>query len=173
MNLRNIDNLNNKINMLKIDYNELKKKYIQNQNKINDYKLFLEENEELKNENKALLKENMQNKKIIEKLNKEIISLNEKIKIYIKEIEEIKNKKDKSLYEDEIVIINKECTFSKNDLGNEFNHTVKKQIGLTENDVYKYHDIISELNNLILIYEHFFFKKGIKSKIIMNYYDFY
>ena len=81
MNLRNIDNLNNKINMLKIDYNELKKKYIQNQNKINDYKLFLEENEELKNESKALLKENMQNKKIIEKLNKEIISLNEKIKI--------------------------------------------------------------------------------------------
>ena len=158
MNLRNIANLNNKINMLKIDFNEINKKYQENQNLLNEEK-----------------KRNEQNKKIItnykneiNKLNKEIMSLNEKIKKYEKEIDELKmekhNKKEKSLYEDEIVIINRECTFTKSDLGNEFNSSIKKQVTLSDNDIYKYHEIIQDLTNMILIYEQFFFKKAIKPK---------
>ena len=158
MNLRNLANLNNKINMLKIDFNELNKKYQENQNELNEEK-----------------KRNEQNKKIItnykneiNKLNKEIMSLNEKIKKYEKEIDELKmekhNKKEKSLYEDEIVIINRECTFTKSDLGNEFNSSMKKQVTLSDNDIYKYHEIIQDLTNMILIYEQFFFKKAIKPK---------
>ena len=158
MNLRNIANLNNKINMLKIDFNEINKKYQENQNLLNEEK-----------------KRNEQNKKIItnykneiNKLNKEIMSLNEKIKKYDKEIDELNmekyNKKEKSVYEDEIVIINKECTFTKSDLGNEFNSSMKKQVTLSDNDIYKYHEIIQDLTNMILIYEQFFFKKAIKPK---------
>ena len=133
INLRNVDNMNNKINLLKADNNDLNK-----------------ENQYLKNNNKSLLKK-------IEELNKEIINLNEKIKKYENE------KKEKSIYEDEIVIINKECTFSRGVSGNfTFENSIKKDIN--DKDIFKYHEIIQELNNMILLYEHFFFKKGIKPK---------
>ena len=133
MNLRNADNMNNKINILKRDNNDLNK-----------------ENQYLKNNNKSLLKK-------IEQLNKEIAYLNEKIKKYEKE------KDEKSQYEDEIVIINKECTFSRGASGNfAFENSIKKDIN--DKDIFKYHEIIQELNNMILLYEHFFFKKGIKPK---------
>ena len=133
MNLGNADNMNNKINILKRDNNDLSK-----------------ENQYLKNNNKSLLKK-------IEQLNKEIAYLNEKIKKYEKE------KDEKSQYEDEIVIINKECTFSRGASGNfAFENSIKKDINDT--DIFKYHEIIQELNNMILLYGHFFFKKGIKPK---------
>ena len=133
INLRNVDNMNNKINILKRDNNDLNK-----------------EKQYLKNNNKSLLTK-------IEKLKKEIIYLNEKIKKYENE------KNEKSQYEDEIVIINKECTFSRGASGNfTFDNSIKKDIN--DKDIFKYHEIIQELNNMILLYEHFFFKKGIKPK---------
>ena len=102
------------------------------------------------------------------------MSLKEQINKLNSQIEEMKNennKTQKSLFEDEIVIINKECTFNKNPLGSQFNSSIKKEIGLTENDIFKYHEIIQDLNNMILIYENFIFNKKVSILIIINLYN--
>ena len=41
---------------------------------------------------------------------------------------------------------------------------MKKNGDLNENEILKYHDIIQDLSNMILIYENFFFKKKVKPK---------
>ena len=80
---------------------------------------------------------------------------------------------DNSLYEDEIVIINKETTYTracggeneKNKNGKiATNLSIKKNNELNESDIMKYHDIIQDLTNMILIYENYFFKKNVKPK---------
>ena len=162
-NLQNKDNLNNKINKIKADYNELIKKYKILQKEMDEMK---KENEEIMNENENLKEKlnEFSDKDQINRLKKEIKSLNEKIKKYEKEIEELKNNDNNGIYEDEIVIVNKECTFSKSGAGKEFNSSLKKNIGLSQDEIIKYHEIIQDLNNMILIYENLFFKKNIKPK---------
>ena len=162
-NLQNKDNLNNKINKIKADYNELIKKYKILQKEMEEMK---KENEEIMNENENLKEKlnEFSDKDEINRLKKEIKSLNEKIKKYEKEIEELKNNDNNGIYEDEIVIVNKECTFSKSGDGKEFNSSLKKKIGLSQDEIIKYHEIIQDLNNMILIYENLFFKKNIKPK---------
>ena len=150
----------------------------------------INKNLNLINENESLIKEKNNNNKIIssyketiDKLNNEISSLKEIIENYKKEIEALKNKlnienandksksNNNSLYEDEIVIVNKETTYSKgygNDLkkSGEFKHNyeVKKNVNLNESEIMKYHEIIQDLSNMILIYENLFFKKDVKPK---------
>ena len=157
--------------MLKFDYDELKKKYNENQNELDDYinkynelnniykktikKLGLLEKELDNNEKEKnkLLKENHHNKKIIISLKEEINKLNDE-----------NNKTQKSVYEDEIVIVNKECTYNRGATGTKFSGSMKKEIGLTQNDIFKYHEIIQDLSNMILIYETYIFNKKIKPK---------
>ena len=155
----------------KKDNDEIKEKYnklLKENNKLkNENNLLIKENEDLINNNKILLKDNKKYKEKKDELNEEIISLRKKIEIYEKEIEEIKrdNKNQKSFYEDEIVIINKEFTYNQGGaFGGEYKSTIKKDVGLKDNDIYKYHDIIQELSNMILIYEHFIFQRKIKPK---------
>lgn len=170
INLRNIDNLKNRINMLKTDYNELNKKYLQNQKKLNDFQTKYKELENLyqKTIKNVYSLENEKNNDDNENklLKKEILSLKKKIEMYEKELEGKKNdnKKRKSFYEDEIVIINKEFTINKDIFGSKINNSIKKEINSKESEFYKYHEIIQELTNMILIYEYFIFNKKIKPK---------
>ena len=120
-------------------------------------------------------------KKIIDELNNEISSLKEIIENNKKEIKELKDKlgnnnknknKNNSLYDDEIVIVRKETTVSKSyNYGDESknseinnNFSVKKNSDLSEGDIIKYHEIIQDLTNLVLVYENFFFNKDVKPK---------
>ena len=119
-------------------------------------------------------------KKIIDELNNEISSLKEIIEKNKKEVKELKDKignksksKNNSLYDDEIVIVRKETTVSKSyNIGDESsknaeinnNFSVKKNFDLSEGDIIKYHEIIQDLTNLVLVYENFFFNKEVKPK---------
>ena len=128
----------------------------------------------------------------MKKLNDEISSLKKTIEEYKKEIEEIKIKKNiekkriieknndsssnnskSNIIEDEILIVNKETTYTRGygfegDLDKkgeiQTNYSVKKKGDLNETDIHKYHDIIQDLSNMILVYENFFFKRDIKPK---------
>ena len=166
VNLRNIDNLKNRINMLKNDYNDLNKKYLQNQKLLNDFQTKYKELDNLHQKTIKDVYSLEDAKKDNDLLNKEILSLKKKIEIYEKQLEgqTIDNKKGKSYYEDEIVIINKEFTINKGVSGNEYKNSVKKEINSKDNDIIKYHDIIQELSNMIFIYEYFLFNKKIKPK---------
>ena len=151
--LRNIDNLKNKLSMLKTDYNDLNKKYLLNQKSKKEKDLNKDIYNKILNEN-ALL-------------NKEILYLKKKIERYERQLERQKandDKKRKSYIEDEIVIVNKEFTINKGASGNEYNSSIKKEILSKENDIYKYHELIQELSNMILVYEYFIFNRKIKPK---------
>ena len=77
-------------------------------------------------------------------------------------------------YEDEIIIVNKETTYSKGVLSepNEFNkygliknkYDIKKNEEIKTDEILNYHEIIQDLSNMILIYEKFFFKDKVKPK---------
>ena len=120
-------------------------------------------------------------KKIIDELNNEISSLKEIIEKNKKEMKELRDKldnknenknKNNSLYDDEIVIVRKETTVSKSyNYGDESknaeisnNFSVKKNLDINEGDIIKYHEIIQDLTNLVLVYENFFFNKEVKPK---------
>ena len=171
INKKKIDNLNKKINMLNDnddEIQELYKKLTKLQKELNKYKRknesLLNENDDLNHSNNILMKENEKNKKIIEKL-----------KNKLKECEDNKrsshSQTKNSMTEDELVIINKECTYNNGIFGSEFNkekylknNDFKKEIKLHENDIFKYHEIIQELSNMLLIYEHLYFNKEIRPK---------
>ena len=183
--------LNQKVIQLEKEINKLKK----------ENKSLVNKNTDLLNDNESLLNENNKNNKLISSykekinnLNDEISSLKEIIEKYKKEIEELKliikekekesnenkndnnnkvNSNNNSLYEDEIVIVNKETTYSKAYGGGtdikkngEFKNKIeiKKKGDLNESEIMKYHEIIQDLSNMILIYENFFFKKKVKPK---------
>ena len=182
----NNNDLNNKLIQLKKELNKLKK---ENESLLN-------KNADLLNGNQSLLDEQKMNnnlilsyKETIGKLNDENLSLKKTIEKYKKEIEEFKNKKtininnegddnkenknNNSIYEDEIVIVNKETTYSKGyGAGTEFSkngefknsYEIKKNIDLNESEILKYHDIIQDMSNMILIYENLFFKRDVKPK---------
>ena len=84
-------------------------------------------------------------------------------------IEKLKQKNNNS-FEDEIVIVNKETIFSNGDgktdkYGKIKNsYTVTKKIDLDESQIIKYHEIIQDLSNMILIYENFFFRDKVRPK---------
>ena len=110
---------------------------------------------------------------IITELKNDIYSLNKTIDDKNKEIEELKEKlkqKNNNSFEDEIVIVNKETIFSNGDgkadkYGKIKNsYTVTKKIDLDESQIIKYHEIIQDLSNMILIYENFFFRDKVRPK---------
>ena len=173
INKKKIDNLNKKINALNDnddEIQELYKKLTKLQKELNKNKRknesLLNENDDLNQNNNILMKENEKNKKIIEKL-----------KNKLKECEENKRNRSShsqtknSMTEDELVIINKECTYNNGVFGSEINkekylknNDFKKDIKLSENDIFKYHEIIQELSNMLLIYEHLYFNREVKPK---------
>ena len=176
------NNLCNKMNELQNELNELKK---ENQSLLNN-------NKSLSNNNEIMLKERQYNNEIIfsyketiDKLKREISQLKVENEKYKKENIELKNKlesgKNKNLnrsnnsgYEDEIIIVNKETTYSKGLPGkqNEYSkygeiknkYDIKKNEDVNTNEILKLHDIIQDLSNMILIYEKFFFKEKVKPK---------
>jgi len=185
------DELNNKISEMQKELNKLKR---ENEKLLNENKNLSNDNEELLEEqkkNKELISSYKDN---IKKLKDEISSLKKTLEEYQKEIEEINikkkiekkriieknndsssnNSKSKSnIIEDEIVIVKKETTYARGygfegefDKNGEMqtNYSVQKKVDLNETDIHKYHDIIQDLSNMILIYENFFFKKDVKPK---------
>ena len=155
-NIKEIRELKNEIRDLKnenCDLNQL-------------YKNCIKESKLLKNE----LCE--KNRKQISQYENTIKRLNDEIGQYKKEIAELKRKNDKNQYEDEIIIINKETTYSKgyndSDENNKDQGTFKSRFHVsTKNDldkgVYmKYHEIIQDLSNMILLYENIYFKNDVK-----------
>ena len=118
------------------------------------------------NSNEVILSYN----KIVDQLNNEISSLKEMIENYKKEIKELRdktgNKNMNKALDDELVIVNKETTLNKDNNNMEItnNVSVKKNLEITDGDLNKYHEIIQDLNNLVLIYENFFFKRDVKPK---------
>ena len=191
---RNINNLKESNKKYNEDYNKLYNKLVNMQDELNNLK---EENESLLNLNKSLTNDNesmlterkynnemiSDYKKTIEKLKKE----NNELKSILKSrkynvannnydnYENIPNNKARnSGYEDEIIIINKETTYSKGlfDKPNEFNkygiiknkYEIKKKADIKSDEILKYHEIIQDLSNMILIYEKFFFKEKVKPK---------
>ena len=159
---------------LKIILNKAKK--INNNNISHEYDYMPNANDNNNNNSNELV---LSYKKIIDELNNEISSLKEIIEKNKKEIKELKDKlgnqnknKNNSLYDDEIVIVRKETTVSKSyNYGDESknseinnNFSVKKNSGLSEGDIIKYHEIIQDLTNLVLVYENFFFNKEVKPK---------
>jgi len=173
MNMKKIDNLNKKINALNDnddEIQELYKKLTKLQKELNKCKrkneTLLNENDDLNQNNKLLMKENEKIKNIIEKL-----------KDKLKECEDNRRNRSShsqtknSMTEDELVIINKECTYNNGVFGSQINkekylnnNDFKKEIKLNENDIFKYHEIIQELSNMLLIYEHLYFNKEIRPK---------
>jgi DNA repair exonuclease SbcCD ATPase subunit len=173
INKKKIENLNKKINVLNDnddEIQELYKKLTKLQKELNKQKRknesLLNENDDLNDSNNILMKENEKIKKIIEKL-----------KNKLKECEDNKRNRSShsqtknSMTEDELVIINKECTYNNGIFGSEFNkekylknNDFKKDIKLNENDIFKYHEIIQELSNMLLIYEHLYFNREIRPK---------
>jgi len=175
-------NLKEKNRKYNDDNNKLFNKINNMQEELNYIK---EENESLKNQNKSLtndnesmLNENKNNndviseyKRIIEKLKKE----NNDLKNTLKSRKyNVSTQSKKSDYSDEIVIVNKETTYSKGlfDEPNEFNkygqiqnrYEIKRNANSKSDDLLKYHEIIQDLSNMILIYEKFFFKEKVKPK---------
>ena len=69
--------------------------------------------------------------------NKDILSLKKKTERHEKQSERQKaeDKKRKSFYEDEIVIVDKEFANDKGVSGNEYNTSIKKEILSKENDI--------------------------------------
>ena len=69
--------------------------------------------------------------------NKDILSLKKKTERHEKQSErqKVDDKKRKSFYEDEIVILDKEFTNNKGVSGNEYNISIKKEILSKENDI--------------------------------------
>ena len=178
------------------DYNNLNKKFIKIQEQLNKYK---EENQSLLNKNsiissknETLLAEKKFDKEIIssyketiDKLNKEISQLNKENEKNKKEIIELKNKfksnlnrSSNSAYEDEIIIVNRETTYSRGVFSepNEFNkygliknkYDIQKNEEIKNNEIFNYHEIIQDLTNMILLYEKFFFKDKVKPKNIQE-----
>ena len=163
---------------LKIILNQAKTK---NSNLSHEYDYAPNTNDNsINNNNNELI---LSYKKIIDELNNEISSLKEIIENNKKEIKELKDKldnknknenknKNNSLYDDEIVIVRKETTVSKSyNFGDESkngeinnNFSVKKNSDINEEDIIKYHEIIQDLTNLVLVYENFFFNKDVKPK---------
>ena len=181
----------NKINYLSDDYNNIKyqyedniKKYknLENENielsKINDINInkIKELEEKVKEYENYIENQNNDNEKKFDETNElksQIILLNNTIDKNKREIEELKNRlynKNNNSFEDEIIIVNKETTYT-NDKGEKTkNGTVKnsysviKKVDMDENQIIKYHEIIQDLSNMILIYENFFFRDKIKPK---------
>ena len=181
-NERNMNNLKEKNKRYNDDNNKLYNKLSNMQEELNYIK---EENESLKSQNKSLtndnesmLNENKNNndaiseyKKIIEKLKKE----NNDLKNTLKSRKyNVSTQSKNSDYADEIVIVNKETTYSKGlfDEPNEFNkygqiknrYEIKRNANSKSDELLKYHEIIQDLSNMILIYEKFFFKDKVKPK---------
>jgi DNA repair exonuclease SbcCD ATPase subunit len=181
-NERNMNNLKEKNKRYNDDNNKLYNKLSNMQEELNYIK---EENESLKSQNKSLtndnesmLNENKNNndaiseyKKIIEKLKKE----NNDLKNTLKSRKyNVSTQSKNSDYADEIVIVNKETTYSKGlfDEPNEFNkygqiknrYEIKRNVNSKSDELLKYHEIIQDLSNMILIYEKFFFKDKVKPK---------
>ena len=176
INVNNLKEANKKNND---DYNKLYNKLMNMQDEVNNLK---EENKSLLNQNKCLTNDNEEEhknhnkmindyKNIIEKLKKE----NNELKSTLKSRKySISKERKNSGYEDEIVIINKETTYSKGlfQEPNEFNkygliknkYEIKRNADLKTNEILKYHEIIQDLSNMILIYEKFFFKGKVKPK---------
>ena len=173
INKKKIDNLNKKLNALNDnddEIQELYKKLTKLQKELNKNKRKIEslsnENDDLNHSNNILMKENEKNKKIIEKL-----------KDKLKEWEDNRRNRSShsqtknSMTEDELVIINKECTYNNGVFGSEINkekylknNDFKKEFKLSENDIFKYHEIIQELSNMLLIYEHLYFNREVRPK---------
>ena len=177
---RDINNLKETNKKYNDDYNKLYNKLIDMQDELNGLK---NENESLLNQNKSLCNNN--ESMITErKYNNEIISEYKKtIEKLQKENNDLKNtlksrkyntSSKSSGYDDEIVIVNKETTYSKGlfQHPNEFNkygliknkYEIKRKADITSDEILKYHEIIQDLSNMILIYEKFFFKGKIKPK---------
>ena len=177
-----MNNLKEKNKRYNDDNNKLYNKLSNMQEELNYIK---EENESLKSQNKSLtndnesmLNENKNNndaiseyKKIIEKLKKE----NNDLKNTLKSRKyNVSTQSKNSDYADEIVIVNKETTYSKGlfDEPNEFNkygqiknrYEIKRNANSKSDELLKYHEIIQDLSNMILIYEKFFFKDKVKPK---------
>jgi hypothetical protein len=189
---KNINNLIQSNNKYKEEYNKLYNELIQIQEELNRLKeeneSLLNKNISLSNDNENMLKEREYNnellssyKESVDKLNQEIFQLKAENEKYKKENNDLKNKlksglnrSHNSAYEDEIIIVNKETTYSKGVLSepNEFNkygeiknkYDIKKNAEVNANEILKYHEIIQDLTNMILIYEKFFFKEKIKPK---------
>ena len=151
--------LKNENQRLKMELNKL------NNSNINKY---LEEiNTNSNNDSNEVI---LSYKKIVDQLNNEISSLKEMIENYKKEIKDLRgktgNKNMNNALNDELVIVNKEATLNKDHNNMEItnNVSVKKNLEITDGDLNKYHEIIQDLNNLVLIYENFFFKRDVKPK---------
>ena len=181
----------NKIYYLCDDYNSIKCQYEDN---IEKYKHLENDNIELSkiNENNNIIikelegkikeyenyieRQNIddgQNFDEINELKNQIKMLNNIIDSNKKEIKKLKNRlhnKVNNSFEDEIIIVNKETTYSNGKLEKNKNGTVKnsysviKKVDLDESQIIKYHEIIQDLSNMILIYENFFFRGKIKPK---------
>ena len=178
------NNLKDKNRKYNDDNNKLFNKINNIQEELNSIK---EENESLKNQNKSLVNDNesmfnenknnndviSEYKRIIEKLKKENNDLNNTLKSRKYNVS-TQSKSSNSKYADEIVIVNKETTYSKGlfDEPNEFNkygqiqnrYEIKRNANTKSGDLLKYHEIIQDLSNMILIYEKFFFKDKVKPK---------
>ena len=190
--------LNNTKRDNEVNMNNLKdenRKYYEDNSKLyNELMRMKEENESLMNKNNSLannnesmLTERKYNSEIITSYKDTIDKLNKEIAQLKKENTDLKNtlksrkyniskrNSHSSQYEDEIVIINKETTYSKGLSGesNDYNdkygriknrYEIKRKGDITSNEILKYHEIIQDLSNMILIYEKFFFKDKIKPK---------
>ena len=161
-------NLFNKLNNLQDELNCIKE---ENESLRNKIKSLSNDNESMFNENKNNGDAILEYKKIIEQLRKE----NNDLKSTLKSRKyNVSCQPKSSDYADEIVIVNKETTYSKGlfDKPNEFNkygqiqnkYEIKRNANTKSGDVLKYHEIIQDLSNMILIYEKFFFKDKVKPK---------
>ena len=179
--IKNCNNLNFLYKELTKEKNKLEKKLKDDEEKLTNIKGEEEINNNIlnpsnkkdsnNNNNKIYNKNfyNMQNQ--IKKLREENNNLKEELKsLRNKSI----NKAKSSEYEDEIVIVKKETTYSTRlfEEPNEFNiyglinnkYEIKKNADITSDKILKYHEIIQDLSNMILIYEKFFFKGKVKPK---------
>ena len=173
----NLNNLKDSTKKYNDDYNKLYNKLLNMQEEIDNLRkeneYLLNQNQNLTNDNQSLCQNNnemiSEYKKTIDKLKKE----NDELKNTLKSRKyNISNKKN--AYEDEIVIVNKETTYSKGLFGqpNEFNkygtiknkYEIKRNADVKSDEIMKYHEIIQDLTNMVLIYEKFFFKGKVKPK---------
>ena len=168
--INQIQNLHNKIAMENKKNSELNSQVIDCQKNLYELKRINDNNNKVISDmgiNKEALN------KIIDQLKKENTDLKNTLKSRKYNIS--KRNSHSSQYEDEIVIINKETTYSKGLSGesNDYNdkygriknrYEIKRKGDITSNEILKYHEIIQDLSNMILIYEKFFFKDKIKPK---------
>ena len=173
----NMNNLKDSTKKYNDDYNKLYNKLLNMQEEIDnlrkDNEYLINQNKNLANDNQSLCQNNdemiSEYKKTIDKLKKE----NDELKNTLKS-RKYNISKNKNSNEDEIVIVNKETTYSKGLFGqpNEFNkygliknkYEVKRNADVASDEILKYHEIIQDLSNMILIYETFFFKGKVKPK---------